>query len=72
MPDELGLEGGGEGFCHGVVPAVPFTAHTLDTAMPFQFSSEIVAGELNSPVAVDQKAGRRPPSRKSLVKSPDG
>ncbi len=55
-----------------VGPAVPFAAHTLNAALPFQFSSEIVAGELNSPVAVDQKAGGRLPSRKSLAKSPDG
>lgn len=66
------LEGVEEGFCHGVVPAIPFEAHAQDAAMPFQFSSEIVAGELNSPVAEDQKAERRPPSRKGLMKSPDG
>lgn len=69
MSDELGLEGVEEGFCHGVVPTIPFAAHTLDAAMSLQFSSEIVAGELNSPVAVDQKAGRRLPSGKRLVKS---
>jgi len=57
MSDELGLKGVEEGFCHGVVPAIPFAAHALDAAMPFQVRSKIVAGELNAPVAVDQKAG---------------
>jgi len=45
MSDELGLKGVEEGFCRGVVPAIPFAAHALDAAMPFQVRLKIAAGD---------------------------
>lgn len=71
MSDELSLEGVKEGFSNGVVPAISFAAHTLNAAMSSQFRSEIMAGKLNSPVTVDQKAVRRTSPGKSLAKSPN-
>jgi hypothetical protein len=69
MADELGLEGVEERFCHGVIPAIPLAAHTLDTAISIQFRSEIAAGELNSTITMDHEPRSWPSAHNGFMKS---
>jgi hypothetical protein len=65
----LGLEGVEERFCHGVIPAIPLAAHTLDTAISIQFRSEIAAGELDPTITMDHEPRSRPSADNGFMKS---
>jgi hypothetical protein len=54
MVNQLGLESPKETLDDGVVIAVAGAAHARTQAVPGQLGLELVAGVLNSPIAVEQ------------------
>jgi len=42
-----------EELCHGIIPAIPFSAHTLNKFVFLQYIPEISAGILNASITMN-------------------
>ena len=69
MVNQSFLQASEKGFSNGVVPAAAFPGHALNAGVHAQEFPKILAGILDSPVAVDDKPSLRLPQADGLLKS---